>query len=315
MQLLDAMDAVDVIKRADHVGSDDPAPTPAPRLVIPSPARQRTQPWRQPSRTIELPRPAGPCPFCPDRIRPFSDCVLDGDGQWSAAAVINDFPVGERQHEVLVLARDHDWAPHTADQAELVRTAQFVARRREALLTSGAPWVSAWLSYGALAGSSQPHPHAQVLALPAVPSGVKTEAAHCQGSRCTVCEGLQGARWVAEVDGLGIMAAPFPDFSHELLIAPTDHTDELPEPEALAGALRQSLQALLDFGGRWSYSLVWHAGTPAQRMHAHVHVTLRDTILTAANVLEGWSAPKYDPAQLAAALRPLMTPLRPAACS
>lgn len=134
-------------------------------------------------RGIGATRPAGlpdvpreRCPFCPGHEAETERTVLAIGDPWRVRVVDNRFPMLPAEagaHEVLIESPDHDgdlatYAPaHAFEVLAAIRERLRVleARRRIAA-------VSVFRNRGRRAGSSQPHPHAQIVALPVVPPAI-----------------------------------------------------------------------------------------------------------------------------------------------
>lgn len=133
-----------------------------------------------------MPTLSGPCPFCPGREADTERSIyaLPSEAEWRVRVVANRYPVttivadGESPreesrevaaqglHEVVVESRDHDGdlGDYSLEQCALaLRVYRDRVRALEAL-----PWtriVSVFRNRGRRAGSSQPHPHGQIVAL------------------------------------------------------------------------------------------------------------------------------------------------------
>jgi UDPglucose--hexose-1-phosphate uridylyltransferase len=147
-----------------------------------------------------LPPSAARCPFCPGHEGDAEPATEELGTPWRARAVLNRFPLtrsGEGvaaepppdthslarampavgAHEVIVESRRHDrdLADMGADEALDVLTL-WRARVRALEAQPAARAVSLFRNKGRRAGSSQPHPHSQVVALPFVPPHVARRA-------------------------------------------------------------------------------------------------------------------------------------------
>jgi len=135
-----------------------------------------------------LPTLSGPCPFCPghESATERSVYALPSEAAWQVRVVENRYPVttsvegaarlhpsvreaaAAGLHEVVVESRDHDGdlGDYSLEQCTLaMRAYRDRVRALEAL-----PWahlVAVFRNRGRRAGSSQPHPHGQIVALAA----------------------------------------------------------------------------------------------------------------------------------------------------
>lgn len=152
------------------------------------------------------------CPFCPGREAETERTILAVGEPWALRVVANKFPlaapgsVGVRgAHEVVIESRDHDGdlATYDTEHAALVLGA-LRSRVRALERERGVAAVCAFRNRGRRAGSSQPHPHAQIVALPYVPPAIARRAA--RGPRTLAHtldrERADGARVLSDADGV-----------------------------------------------------------------------------------------------------------------
>ncbi len=130
------------------------------------------------SRPAGLPQPTARCPFCPGHEADTEASLLEIGAPWRVRVVANRFPLidGERgAHEVLIEHREHDvdLAGYAPEHAREVLSA---AQQRISALEARARSVVFFRNRGRRAGSSQPHPHAQIVALPEVTPSAATRA-------------------------------------------------------------------------------------------------------------------------------------------
>ncbi|GAB4198866.1 MAG: galactose-1-phosphate uridylyltransferase [Sandaracinaceae bacterium] len=145
------------------------------------------------SRPGGLPESARRCPFCPGHEADAEEATLEVGDPWRVRVVRNRFPLvrtsarppaesraraASGEHEVIVEAREHelDLATMDAEQAFAVLYA-WRDRVRELGAHPEARVVQLFRNRGRRAGSSQAHPHSQVLSLPFVPPLVGKRAA------------------------------------------------------------------------------------------------------------------------------------------
>jgi UDPglucose--hexose-1-phosphate uridylyltransferase len=122
------------------------------------------------TRPAGLPQPSTRCPFCPGHEADTEPSVLALGEPWRVRVVANRYALIAPEagaHEVVIEHRDHDrdLSDYEPEHTLEVLT---VAQRRIASLEQGARSVVFFRNRGRRAGSSQPHPHAQIVALPEV---------------------------------------------------------------------------------------------------------------------------------------------------
>ncbi len=132
-----------------------------------------------------LPDPKGPCPFCPGREAETERTLarFPVTGPWRIRVVPNRYPMTRRDaevgappsggewrrgtgvHEVLIESREHDadFVDYDPDHAARVM-GMYRDRLRAVMGEPGVRHVALFRNRGRRAGSSQPHPHGQVLA-------------------------------------------------------------------------------------------------------------------------------------------------------
>ncbi len=137
------------------------------------------------SRPGGLPEQAARCPFCPGHESDAEEASLEIGEPWRVRALRNRFPITRPgahipearrtraavgEHEVIVEAREHDLdlAQMTVHQAYDVLFA-WRDRSRELAKLDDVRVVQLFRNKGRRAGSSQAHPHAQIVALPFTP--------------------------------------------------------------------------------------------------------------------------------------------------
>jgi UDPglucose--hexose-1-phosphate uridylyltransferase len=145
------------------------------------------------SRPAGLPDSGPRCPFCPGHETDVEEVTLELGDPWRVRVVRNRYPLvrpGVRTptedrvraargvHEVIVEAREHhlDLATMDVEQAFAVLYA-WRDRMRELGADPEARAVQLFRNRGRRAGSSQAHPHSQVLSLPFVPPPIARRAA------------------------------------------------------------------------------------------------------------------------------------------
>ncbi len=228
--------------------------------------------------------PPAQCPFCPGHEAYTPDtlaAVHDAEG-WRVRAFPNRYPAmvvedaragaweagfprgtAPGAHEVIVEGRVHDlpvWA-----QPGLGAAALGLARARMADLRQDRRLIArVWFrNQGRLAGASQEHPHAQLLALPVVPPRLAAMVtgmaafATTHGVRwaeAVVQDARRSGRLVAEVGGVAVITPHAPRFSFEVWFVPPGAGPAFEDADeatvaALADAMDRgsaALAALLD---------------------------------------------------------------------
>lgn len=125
-----------------------------------------------------LPEPVDGCPFCPGHEADAERTILTwpDEGAWRVRVVGNKHPIVDDAfagggaagiHEVVIEAREHSATLATLDVQGVMR----VVRTRIRALTAEPSIAAVFLfrNQGRRAGSSQPHPHSQIVATGWVP--------------------------------------------------------------------------------------------------------------------------------------------------
>ena len=202
-------------------------------------------------RPAGLPQPAGErCPFCPGHEADTEETVLALGDPWRVRVVANRYPLVREDapepdrdrgsfdsraargaHEVVIESPVHDddlatLAPDHALSVLLAWRERLRALERRRDVRS----VVLFRNRGRRAGSSQPHPHSQIVALPIVPPAVELRARiaakEAHGSetllmRVLTDERRAASRIVLDEDGF-VTWCPFaPSRAHETRIAPS----------------------------------------------------------------------------------------------
>ena len=133
------------------------------------------------------------CPFCPgnEAMTPPEVWRSEGAaGGWKQRAVPNRYPLldpeaavrleadpfgrwttgGRGRHQVLIESRRHDWDLSTATTDEVCDVLLAYRDRYRALRAELPALIALFRNYGQAAGTSLPHPHAQLVALPVIPA-------------------------------------------------------------------------------------------------------------------------------------------------
>lgn len=219
--------------------------------------------------TLPFPDAEGPCPFCPGREHETGKSLLqlEQQGRWIARAFANRAPVfrledaerhegvgwydlhaGPGAHEVLIEAPEHRFLHELPAERSVAALA--LARARLADLARDLRFAQLlWFrNQGGLAGASEPHPHAQIMALPYRPLAWQGEqersVAHFARTRRSLLQDLLRFEWsegvrVVKRSGaatLFLPAAPGAEF--ELWVVPHEEAPWLSasDPQVVAQA-------------------------------------------------------------------------------
>lgn len=174
---------------------------------------------------VRAPQRDPSCPFCPGNESQTGDQQMrvEGPDGWLTRVISNKFPALSREgmpsrhldgiyrsmnavgyHEVVIEHPRHDLHPNEMPIEDLARVLQ-VYRRRSVELRAD-PRVEAVLvfrNHGAGAGTSQPHPHSQIVATPIVPTQVRSRLEIAQRyfdetGECVFCRTVRDERSVSE---------------------------------------------------------------------------------------------------------------------
>jgi len=226
-------------------------------------------------------------------------------------------------HEVIIETPHH--SRHLADMKadELAAVLEVYRERYRALLQQpGVGYVSLFRNHGREAGTSQAHPHAQLIAVNLVPGDVqhrwdRAALYRQETGRCLYCDLLaaeqaQGTRVVMDTGTFAAVCAYAPRFPYETWILPARHgadfadvaggTDgELTELAQVLGTVLRGLRDLLDDP---PYNLVFH-GRPdrVDGFHWHMQILPRTTRQAGFEMDTGMAVVPVPPEQAAADLR------------
>jgi UDPglucose--hexose-1-phosphate uridylyltransferase len=258
-------------------------------------------------RVEDRPARANTCPFCPgneeldlERLR------LPDAGEWIVRVVRNRYPAlqengepaqcfdginrsiaGVGYHEIVVESRLHNTSPATEALEEVEQTLHAFQIRGWAF--RGDPRIEHMIyfkNHGVSAGASLVHPHAQLLGMPVVPSGVRTRIAEARRyfedqGECVICrmrqdEERDGARMVAATTFFSVFV-PYAALSpFHLWIVPRRHCtnflDATPEElRDLARMLRELLFKIYVGLNDPDYNYVIRSAPDYERESAYVH--------------------------------------------
>ena len=226
---------------------------------------------------LEMPIGSTPCPFCPSRLAdPFHPSGVEtsraggsADGGWSALALQNRWPhtAAPDAAEVVVLSSDHDAHLGMMSLDDASEAIGLMLDRAEGQRRAGRDPLL-FVNHGVNAGSSQPHPHGQVIGLP-MPDPLRLgEAAALVPGSCVLCERVEDERFIARLAGATVISPVAPAIDYEQLVVQTGHRPA--DARCLAEGIGTALRALGRVIGPVAYNLLIHVDA-----HPHVHVTPR----------------------------------------
>lgn len=227
-------------------------------------------------------RPDGSPPNAPGwkvRVIPNKYPALRIEGNLDKKGVgLYDAMNGIGAHEIIVETPDHDRPMADLSPGEIADVlrayrARLLDLRRDARFR----YIFIFKNHGVEAGSSIPHSHSQLIALPVTPPHAATELNVCREyyerkERCLLCDLLQqelseGKRIVRD-DGDFVVFAPYASsFPFELRIVPRRHGHDFallsdPELGSLAEALKDTLTRLRGVLRDPPYNFVLHNAPP-----------------------------------------------------
>jgi UDPglucose--hexose-1-phosphate uridylyltransferase len=220
---------------------------------------------------------------------------------WQVRVVPNLYPAFSGQ-EVVVHGPDHTRSLAELEDGLLELVAEAWRLRARARRAQGLPHLQALVNEGREAGASLTHSHSQLVWLPEEPPLAAAEV----GQPCRICavierELSEGARVVAERNGVVLLCPWAGRMPYELLVAPAEHEVDGLESELLGTALAlaaDGLRRLRAVEGPRPANLWLHDGT-----HWHLEVLPRLTILAGLELGAGVYLNPLAPEQAAAALR------------
>lgn len=286
---------------------------------------------------------AAACPFCPghEAVTGRSIAEIRGPDGWVARAFPNRFPAvdlgepwgsagdgpndvvfGLGAHEVLVEGRSHHVA--LADQPSVVaRAALRLARDRQRDLAGDRRLVQhVWFrNEGIDAGSSQAHPHAQLVALPLVPDrierllerGAAFRALHGRDVYDDVrADARSSGRWVAEIGDVDVLCPYAPSADGEVWVLPRvsaprfrDASDAV--TDALADAISVAARGVLRVVGPSALTTVLFTAPEDRDVRGtfswHVRLIPRRTPIGGLEIATGGGLVGVSPEVAAAAMR------------
>ena len=250
------------------------------------------------------------CPFCEgreDRTPPESLALgRDGGGPdtpgWGVRVVPNLYPAFDRQ-EVVIHSPRHTRSLVELTDDEVALVAEAWRARAAAAREAGYAYVHALVNEGREAGASLAHSHSQLVWMRDEPPAVVAERG---GGDCGVCaqlgaERADGARVVAERDGV-VLLCPWAGRSrYEMLVAPVEHDEGAWTSALLAAALQlaaDGMRRLHALEGPRPLNLWLHASG-----HWHVEVLPRLNVYAGIELGAGIYINSLAPEDAAEALR------------
>lgn len=248
------------------------------------------------------------CPFClnnesmtPPEVYRTGDGAPDEPG-WRVRVVPNLYPIvtpigdatnaaGARTatgaHEVVVLSPDHDRSFGRLDDRGATEVLTVLRDRVRHHLAAGRRYVQVFVNQGRAAGASIAHPHAQLVALDAVPPTVEDDVARVLDARTDlVARDLVDARrdGLVVVDGPATAWTPFASgvpygmrVAHPSTHARFEEANDA-QVEVVALALRDSIAAIHTLLGEPAYNVVVRSAPPDRSVgefHWHLDVLPR----------------------------------------
>lgn len=224
------------------------------------------------------------------------------DHNWTVKVVKNKFPIVSGQncgfekrigpyisneaagHHEVIIFKDHRKSLAQLETTDVGRIVDvFKERYLELEKMPCANYILIMLNHGRKAGASVSHPHAQILALPFVPSDIRrslegSKRYYDERGRCAHCDILswefkEKKRIVFENDFFVALVPYAPKFSYEIRIFPKKHNSYFEETEDVelkdfAEILRVALAKIYNGLNNPSYNFFIHT-PPAERDHNH----------------------------------------------
>jgi UDPglucose--hexose-1-phosphate uridylyltransferase len=191
------------------------------------------------------------CPFCPGNEH-LTGALLTADPgpDWRSRVIANIYPAvlePDGRHEVIVEMRAHDAHWSGLGRAEIERILRTYRERERAGYADGFAFVAIFKNSGSAAGASLRHPHAQVVALRAVPLSIAARLERLSAA-CGTCELARGDGPNLVLRTAGVVAY-VPDGSRsafEVRIAPVAHSARFSGgDDALLPALAQAVDGVM----------------------------------------------------------------------
>jgi len=287
------------------------------------------------------------CVFChPEETGQRKDTLIyyRDDGDWSLRVFPNLFPAFERHnsalvhrnegpffameaigyHEVIVL-RDHD---KTLGQLSVEESAEMIdafrTRYLELMNKKSINYILIMHNHGKRAGSSQPHPHCQLFAIPVVSPGIQAELRGADlywrnNNKCVFCDMLEwekkeNKRIVYENE-LFMVITPFASrAAFELWIIPKEHKpyferidgrEEWKLGEALKEAMRRIFVGLKNPAVNFYLHTSPCNGKDYHYYHWHIEILPRTSVWAGFELATGIEISSIEPEKAAKFLKKL----------
>lgn len=251
--------------------------------------------------------PAGDrCPFCPGHESDTPPTLAAIGSPWRVRVFDNKYPPTETA-EVIVESSDHDASFDSIPHADEI-VAMYVDRYR---VHAGAAYVTVFKNEGERAGSSIPHVHSQLVALPFVPPRIAQEgAAFAAASACPLCSTLEMHRakrlLISESAHFAWLCPAASAFPYQQWIVPKRHIGEMKDLSAdevsdLAAFLALAARRMRGVAPAFNWGFINFPQVPAA--HFYVDVFPRVTTLAGLELSTGTFVEIIDPAAAAERLR------------
>jgi UDPglucose--hexose-1-phosphate uridylyltransferase len=222
------------------------------------------------------------CPFCPGNEHLTGALLTTDPGPaWGSRVVANLYPAvtePDGRHEVIIETRDHAAAWPTLGPGEIERILHVYRERERAAYADGHAFATVFKNSGSAAGASLRHPHAQVVALRAIPRSIAARLARLTDD-CAVCALQQTApnSIVVESNDLVAYVPQGSRTAFEVRIAPRRHADRFSETSAaftarVAAVLDDVLKRLVTtLGEELPFNIVVQSAPQDRLARARVH--------------------------------------------
>jgi UDPglucose--hexose-1-phosphate uridylyltransferase len=259
------------------------------------------------ARPAGLPTPSERCPFCPGHEADSEETLLALGEPWQVRVVGNRYPLVEGAHEVLIEHRAHDLDLPDYDPAHARLVLEALVARTAAL--EARPGVRAVLPFrnrGRRAGSSQPHPHSQLVALDAVPARIARAGARLGTVDVGEALAREAPRHVLQDGALVAYAPRASERAFHLRIAGFSQRFAAldgPSIDALARLLPRLVQAVLTVSGATDYNLLVTSPPVGDKGPCFIDVLPRTGGDAGFELASGATVCVVDPDQTASELR------------
>ncbi len=247
----------------------------------------------------------GECPFCPgnEAMTPLHLLrVPAGEGDWRIRVVPNMYPLTapavrphaatgahpgwvDRHscaytgvHEVLVESPRHGWKLQDASTAEMTEILLILRERYRALARREPEAIVVFRNHKAAAGTSQRHPHSQLVALDHAPPGLRQrwdrarihygETGQCLHDHIAERERTVGSRVIHDSGEVLLFQPHAASTPYEMCILPSEPAPDLAcagdgSVEAVAEVIPRAIGALARITDDPAYNIVFHGGPVA----------------------------------------------------